>query len=67
MMLPYECEASGQSVQQAGLPRTYTSCPKCGRAVGTCQDLSGAWVYEAHSKMAATEARAAMHRDAYGP
>jgi hypothetical protein len=60
-MLDYECSASGKPVPNAGNPPTNTSCPKCGRGVKTVQDLNGKWVFEVHSKMAATEARRETH------
>jgi hypothetical protein len=58
-MLEYECSASGKPV--TGTPPTAMSCPVCGRAVNTVQDINGAWVLETHSKMAATEGRRQQH------
>jgi hypothetical protein len=54
-MLEYECSASGKPV--AGTPPSALSCPNCGRAVQTVQDINGAWVLDIHSMMAATEGR----------
>lgn len=65
MVLDLDCSNSGKPLpnEEQAHPPGGTTCPACGRGVGTTR-VSGVAVYEHHRKVADTAGRRALHQDA---